>query len=228
MTEPINGVSLAENYKDIRSRGAGEKIRITLFILENWLYLGLRNGTASYPKTNLFSLGSHGKGLWVSRYLTAKSMKQKLLWRGLRTSVRPAALHTPAQPTFVSGGAALPWTTPTVTDTLGTCWLSGQEKPSPFIPWQSSSSTALTQRKGHLENLAEVYFPEIGDFSHFRQRFIFLFFPSTSELQVTLSASKPVVSVQNFGNFMDRWGRENNVSILLSRIFPVHRKESFL
>lgn len=35
MTEPINGVSLAENYKDIRSRGAGEKIRITLFILEN-------------------------------------------------------------------------------------------------------------------------------------------------------------------------------------------------
>lgn len=25
MTEPINGVSLAENYKDIRSRGAGEK-----------------------------------------------------------------------------------------------------------------------------------------------------------------------------------------------------------
>lgn len=114
MTEPINGVSLAENYIDIRSeRGRGKKKPespyLSLKTDFTWVFEMERLPT---PRAIFSPSAPTTRGSESPDTLTAKSMKQKLLCRCLGTSVWLAALHTPAQPTFVSGGAALPWTTP--------------------------------------------------------------------------------------------------------------------
>lgn len=160
MNEPVNGVSLAENYLDIHLRGAEGKKTESPYLPLKSDYLSLQHRMTSHPKNNFFSLDFLGKGFWVSWYHFVKSKRQKLVWRCLLTSVRSAGQHSQLSPPLPPEGLL--------------ChgphhhWHSGNMGAMSFhfhllcdeMLRQFSSSLVSTYRKDHLKNSVEVYFPK--------------------------------------------------------------------
>lgn len=111
MNELINGVSCAENYLDIHLRGAGKKSESPYLLLKSdFTWSSTWNN--SHLEDNLFSSGSLNKGLLIP---IPPDPKDRTLSEDAFWPEEASCPTQPTQPTSVSRGTALPWTTQPLT-----------------------------------------------------------------------------------------------------------------